>query len=66
METQVDVHSDTYFHYFFSNKKNFLLFPLTILFFLVGEIIISVYFRLLAEFEQVKRGTSPHFGGDFK
>lgn len=55
----------TYLKFFVMNKKNYLLLPLTIILFFLAEGFNAIYFRLLAEFEDLKRGTSLHFEGNF-
>ena len=56
IEKQAKVSSDTYKKFFLSNSSNYCVVPLAILFLLLTEGIITVYYRFLADFDKVLSG----------
>lgn len=56
------VSSSTYVNFFSSNKANYVLVPLTIFLFIASEGIATALYRILADFNKVKKGTSSLFG----
>ena len=55
----------TYGDFFWSTYSNYFLIPIAIVLFLVSEGIITMFFRFLADFGNVKTGTSSVFCGKF-
>ena len=53
----------TYITFFFNNKFNWILVPLTIILFILSEVILALFLRLLAEYESVVEGNSYIFRG---
>ena len=55
----------TYKDFFWSTSINYLLIPLTLLLFFMSEGIITIFYRIVADFGNVQEGTSSMFGGNF-
>lgn len=65
LEKDAKVTLDSYKDFFWSHSTNTFLIPFTIAFFLISEGIITVYYRFLADFDDVKNGSSGIFGNNF-
>ena len=55
----------TYLDFFWSTCSNYFLIPIALLLFLVSEGILTFYYRFLADFDNVKGGTSSLFAQNF-
>ena len=64
-EADAKVKFSTYCIFFLSNKINYCLLPLSLLFYIISELNLTVYFRFLADFPNVSDGTSSIFSGNF-
>lgn len=60
----IEVTAKTYYRYIFIRHFNYILFPLTIIFFLIAEGSNMVYMRFLAEHDNVTKGTYYLFSGN--
>ena len=65
LEKDAKVTLDSYKDFFWSHPTNTFLIPFTIAFFLISEGIITVYYRFLADYDDVKDGSSGIFGNNF-
>ena len=63
-EENITVTWRSYLNYIFFSKTNYLLFPVTILTFLLGEASYVVYFRLLAGYDDLAKGEHDVFGNN--
>ena len=54
----------TYPAFIFLSKRNYLIFPLAVLFFIIDEAFTLIYFRLLAGYDQLLEGEHDIFGGN--
>ncbi len=66
VERESEVNASTYKRFFFSSKVNYVLVPLTILLFFVSESITTIYYRILASYDNVVAGKSLTFQSDLK
>ena len=64
-EKDAKVTVSTYVDFFWSTFSNYFLIPLALFLFLVSEGIITMFYRFLADFDNIKSGTSSTFGGNF-
>ena len=60
-ESKVDIAIGTYCNYFFNNKVNYLLIPLTLLLFFLTELISTFFFKYLALYNEVRDGQNSQF-----
>ena len=58
---KVEVTIGTYRNYFFNNKVNYILIPLTLLLFLLTQLLSTFFFKYLALYDQVKGGQDSQF-----
>jgi hypothetical protein len=65
MEKDAKVTLDTYRRFFMASPLNCCLVPFTLILFVFCEIVVTAYYRILADFDSVLAGTSSNFGGDF-
>ena len=63
-EENITVTWRSYFTYIFFSKTNYILFPITILTFLIGEASYVVYFRMLAGYDDLVEGNHDLFGNN--
>ena len=66
VEKDANVTLSTYSNFFISTPINYFMVPFTLLLFIMSEGAIAVYYRFLADFDNVKAGTSSSFGSNFK
>jgi hypothetical protein len=64
-EENVEVTFGSYGRYILFNKVNKIFFPLTVLFFIVSEVLNTFYMRFLAEYDNQKNGSYNYFS-DFR
>ena len=48
VEKESQVTFSTYFNFFFSSKINYILLPVTLLFYVISEGVMTVYYRFLS------------------
>ena len=65
LEKDAKVTYSTYKDFFWATSMNYCLIPFTIILFLTSEGIITIFYRFLASFDDVKDGTSGIFGNNF-
>ena len=66
VEKDANVTLSTYSNFFISTPINYFMVPFTLLLFILSEGAIAVYYRFLADFDNVKAGTSSNFGNNFR
>jgi ATP-binding cassette, subfamily C (CFTR/MRP), member 4 len=64
-EKNLEVTFNSYSNFFLSSKYNYILIPITFVFFFGSEAILTMYYRFLADFDNVSAGTSSYFIGNF-
>ena len=64
-EKQAKVGFDTYSRFFLSNPRNYILLPVTILFYCLSEVIIAIYYRFLSDIDKLASNTSKYFGSSY-
>ena len=57
----MEVTIGTYRSYFFNNKANYILLPLTVLLFLLTQLLATFFFKYLALYDQVKASQNHQF-----
>ena len=50
----------SYPKYIFSSKLNYFIFPIAIILHITAEIILALFFRFLAKYDEVQNGTNPY------
>ena len=60
-EARIEVAAKTYCDYFFNSKVNYILIPITLLLFLLTELISTFFFKSLALYNEVKDGQNDQF-----
>jgi hypothetical protein len=65
IEQDAKVTMSTYRRFYLAAPSNCIILPITFFLFIVCEGVITVYYRFLADFDNVKLGISSNFGGDF-
>ena len=63
-EQSIRTSCSSYIKYIFIASKNYILFPLTVLFFVICEGFYVFYFRLLAGYDDLQAGSHGIFGSD--
>lgn len=66
MESNVKVNFSTYLNFFFSNKGNYFFFSIALILFLITEVIVTIYYRILVDYSNMSEGSSTIFEGSMK
>ena len=64
-QNATSVGCQTYGKFLFADKINYVLLPICFLLFLGTEAVILAYLRILADYENVVKGTSATYQNDF-
>jgi hypothetical protein len=64
IEQHAKVSMSTYKNFFLAAPANYVVLPITLFLFVLSEGVITVYYRILADFDNVKLGVSSNFGAN--